>query len=48
MINGTLRAGYEVDDLLRIVLDEGFKTVKPLKNKKLYIELSQVVKKMAV
>lgn len=28
--NGALRAGHQVDDIERVILDEGFKTVKPL------------------
>lgn len=31
-INGALRAGYEVDDILRVALDEGFKEVVPLEH----------------
>ncbi len=31
-INGALRAGAEVDDLLRVTLDEGFRVVTPLES----------------
>ena len=31
-INSALRLGYDVDDALRVILDEGFRTVEPLEH----------------
>ena len=31
-INSPLKLGYEVNDILKVILDEGFRTVEPLKH----------------